>query len=91
LEPGRYRFEAMARTRSVAPVRDQRGDGAGIRLSGEDSRRRNSLFGDTAWQKLTHDFVVPEDSDNPVVLICELRATQGEVWFDADSLLIRKL
>ena len=91
LEPGRYRFEAVARARFVEPVRDQRGDGAGIRISGEDSRRRNSLSGSTSWTQLTHEFTVPEDSDNPVVFICELRATKGEVWFDADSLRIAKL
>jgi hypothetical protein len=91
LEPGRYRFEALARTRSVAAVDDERGAGAGIRLSGEDSPRRNSLSGDTSWSKLTHEFTVPEDSNNAVFLICELRATKGEVWFDADSLKIRKL
>ena len=28
---------------------------------------------------------------NSIDLVCELRATQGEVWFDTDSLVLVRL
>jgi hypothetical protein len=90
LEEGRYRFEALARTVHVAPLTNkvEQGNGVGIRVSGE--KRTNALTGDLAWTLLEHEFeVVPGAEEKE--LVCELRARQGEAWFDVSSLrLVRK-
>jgi len=88
LEGGEYRFEAMARTARVSPNRDEKGEGAGLRISQQS--RSNKLNGDSSWQKIGYDFSVPAGQDE-IVLVCELRASKGEVWFDLESLrLIQK-
>ncbi len=89
LEPGRYRFRAMAKTSKVAAARDQKGEGAGLRISGTTQPRRNKLEGDNGWTKLAFDFEVAGGRE--VTLVCELRASRGEVWFDANSLILEKL
>ena len=90
LDPGKYRFEAMARTTKLAPTRDSKGEGAGIRISGSNQPRRNSVSGDAAWTKLQYDFEV-QGAQSEVVLVCESRANRGEVWFDASELKLEKL
>ncbi len=85
LPAGRYRFEASVRTAGVVAMRDEVGEGAGIRISGARQRRENKLSGDTPWQKLQYEFDVAAPNDE-VVMVCELRANKGQVWFDADSL-----
>lgn len=88
LEPGRYRFEALARSSRLAPIREPDKQGAGIRVSG--GSRRNKLEGDTGWTKLQYEFDVQGGPAN-VVLVCEIRATRGDVWFDANSLKLELL
>jgi len=88
LEAGQYRFEALVRTAGVVPIRDEKGEGAGVRISQES--RTNKAKGDTPWQKIAYDFTVPGGQDEKL-LVCELRATKGEAWFDVESLkLVRK-
>ena len=90
LEAGRYRFEAMAKASGVAPVSDpQKGEGAGIRISGSNEPRPNKLVGNTEWQKISYEFDAFPGIET--VLVCELRASKGEVWFDTDSLKLVKL
>jgi hypothetical protein len=90
LDPGRYRFEAMARTVKLSAMRDSKGEGAGIRISGSQSPRRNSVAGDANWTKLQYEFEV-QGGPSDIVLVCEARANRGEVWFDASSLKLEKL
>jgi hypothetical protein len=90
LDPGKYRFSVMARTSKLSAMRDSKGEGAGIRISGSMQPRRNSISGDTDWTKLQYDFEVL-DGQSEVVLICESRAKSGEVWFDAGALMLEKL
>ena len=90
LDPGRYRFEAMARAYQLAGIRDSKGDGAGIRISGSTQARKNSVAGDSGWTRLQYDFEV-QGAPSEVTLICESRAQRGEVWFDASSLRLEKL
>ncbi len=91
LAAGHYRFEASAKTASVVPVTDaQKGEGAGIRISGSQTPRPNKLTGDAAWQSLAYEFDVALPMDE-VQLVCELRASKGDVWFDAESLKLVKL
>jgi spore coat protein H len=87
LEAGQYRFEALVRTAGVVPIRDEKGEGAGVRISQES--RSNNAVGDIPWKKIGYDFTVSGQEEK--LLVCELRATKGEVWFDVDSLkLVRK-
>jgi hypothetical protein len=86
LEPGRYRFSADVRVANVAPLRDQRGDGAGLRISG--STRRNKISGTAPWTPMQYDF---ETDGGETTLICELRASKGEAWFNLQTLSIEKL
>jgi hypothetical protein len=90
LEEGRYRFEGRARAAGVAPTRDDRkGAGAGLRISGSEQPRRNELAGDAPWQTLAYEFSAGPLEE--VELVCELRATKGEVWFDLASLRLVRL
>jgi hypothetical protein len=86
LEGGHYRFEGLARGAGIAPVNgDEKGAGAGLRISGANRPVSDKLVGDANWTKLVFEFDVAPPL-NSVELVCELRATRGEVWFDADSL-----
>ena len=91
LPAGRYRFEAAARGKDIAPVpNDPKGLGAGLRISGNTDPRPDKLVGTTGWENLAYEFDVPSGPLD-VDLVAELRATKGEVWFDTDSLKIVKL
>jgi hypothetical protein len=90
LEPGHYVFEGMARSAGVKAIRDEKGQGAGLRISGSQEPRRNGLSGDSPWKKLAYEFDV-DSQDEEVDLVCELRAIQGEVWFDLESLRLVRL
>jgi len=89
LEEGKYRLLGLARTAQVTALTNvvERGNGAGLRVSGD--KRTQQIVGDTSWTQLEHEFEVMPGGDDKE-LVCELRARQGEVWFDASSLrLIR--
>ncbi|HTD65896.1 MAG TPA: CotH kinase family protein [Candidatus Limnocylindria bacterium] len=89
LGEGKYRFETMAKGAGIVPALDiKKGEGAGIRQHGTQTNRLNKLIGDAPWQKLEYEF--PIQFEQEVTLICELRATAGEVWFDADSMRLVK-
>ncbi len=91
LEGGRYRFEADAKSAGVVPVTTAlKGEGAGIRISGSQTPRPNKLTGDAPWQTLSYEFDVMAPNDE-VVLVCELRASRGEAWFDLESLKLVKV
>jgi spore coat protein H len=92
LGEGNYRFEAMAKCAGVVPaVNLKKGAGAGIRHSGTQTNRANILVGDVPWQKLEYSLPTIRGMEREVELICELRATAGEVWFDLDSLRLVKV
>ena len=86
LEPGGYTLEASARSKGLVAVKDEKGEGAGLRISGES--RSNRVVGDSDSKKMRYDFTVP-DGQQEIVLIAELRASAGEVWFDSLK-LVRK-
>src|SRR6185436_14127074 len=89
LDAGKYRFEAAARAKKLNAAEDEKGRGAGLRISGAESRRRNELAGDADWTTLGYEFEVSEPRE--VVLVAELRAKSGEVWFARDSFKLVKL
>jgi hypothetical protein len=88
LEEGRYRFEGRMHIKDVAgDPRDGRA-GAGLRVYGRPASQK--VLGSADWKDVACEFEVPEGM-REVELICELRAHQGEVWFDRDSLrLVRE-
>ena len=91
LRGGTYIFEGRVSTTGVVPLQKDgttKGAGAGIRQA-QRQARKHSLIGDNDWQKVEFEFTVPGDRDE-VVLLCELRAEEGEAWFDLDSLKLRK-
>ena len=61
-----------------------------MRISGSQEPRPNRLSGDATWQKLTYEFNVAAPSDD-VELVCELRASKGEVCFDLNSLRLVRI
>jgi hypothetical protein len=90
LDAGRYRFEGLARSSRLKAVSDEKGVGAGLRISGTEHPRPNSLAGDSDWKKLEFEFSVEGPADE-VELVCELRATAGQVWFELNSLKLVKI
>jgi hypothetical protein len=96
LPPGNYRFEARVRTAGVELLLEDlkdgqvlKGLGAGIRVSRAKQMRENKVVGDSPWQKLEYRFTVPSPPPE-IELLCELRASAGEAWFDLDSLRLRR-
>lgn len=91
LERADYQLEAMVRTVGVISFKDEKGRGAGIRISGSEKPRPNKVVGNSRWKKVVYDFEVNPDTGNEIELVCELLATKGEAWFDLDSIkLIQK-
>lgn len=82
LTKGEYRLRIPVRTEGVAAIVDEKGKGAGIRISG--AARSEGLEGTADWQPLEFRFTV-EDDQREVVLVAELRATAGRVWFDVTA------
>ncbi len=88
LPRGTFRFEARIKTEDVIPIPDDQGRGAGIRRS--QSGRSNELAGTNDWTLVNYEIRIPEDQ-RQVELVLELRARRGSVWFDRESLKIRRL
>jgi hypothetical protein len=86
LAPGHYTLHGRARTEGLVPVEDEKGSGAGLRISG--ASRENSVSKDKAWTALAFEFTVEEQRH--VELVAELRATAGKVWFEAGSLQLER-
>jgi hypothetical protein len=84
LDPGRYVFEGEVRGLGIFAHTNQNNLGAGLRISG-GHRTNDFILGNTSWSHLRYEFKIDDDE---VELICELRAKQGEAWFDEDSLRI---
>jgi spore coat protein H len=86
--PGQYRLEAKIKTKGVVFKKDDPRDGAGLRVSRHRTGQKND--GDREWTPIHFDFQVQENQAE-VELVCELRASQGEIWYDVASLkLMRK-
>jgi hypothetical protein len=84
LDAGKYRFEGTVWARGVEAVDDEKGKGAGLRISGSEQKRGNSVEGNSAWTPIGYDFEI--DGAREVVLVAELRARKGEACFARDSL-----
>ena len=94
LEVGRYRFEGMARCAGITGNVTRRNGatylvGACLGVPDHSLTGESALIGDSPWRKLSVEFEVLSRED--VELLCELRAVQGEVWFDRSSLQLVRL
>jgi hypothetical protein len=87
LDRGKYRLEARLKTKEVTFAENDPRAGAGLRVSRHRVGQKNS--GDRDWTPVLFDFDVAED-ELDIELICELRAIQGDVWFDLKSLRLRR-
>jgi hypothetical protein len=88
LAPGHYRFEGRVRTLGVVANPADAYGGVCLRVSGQRISQR--LVGTWDWRTVAFEFDV-EEGMTDVVLVAELRAARGEVWFDANSLrLVRQ-
>ena len=88
LGPGQYTLRADVRTDRVVKLPDTDRTGVGVGISGVP--RDQHLHGTTASRTLSHRFRVQEERRD-VVLVLELRAQSGQVWFERDSIrLIRE-
>lgn len=85
LPAGRYRFEGVAGMRGVVPLAFGRNKGAGLRVSVAKTTKPYELVGSAAAHPLTAEFATTKPLEE-VELICELRASQGEAWFEKSSL-----
>jgi hypothetical protein len=83
LGPGRYRFVGDIRVRGVNSD-DDGTVGARLRISGV--RPVRLLSGNTDWHQFAFEFQV--DGHHQVEFVCELRAIEGDAWFDAESLQV---
>jgi hypothetical protein len=88
LPPGKYRIEMRMATAGVVGTKTPTGEGAGLRISGGSRTAPDAVTGDTGWQEIGFELETP---GGDVVLVAELRATKGEVWFDRDSLKLRQV
>src|ERR1051326_1468246 len=82
LGQGSYRFEGEVRFQGVES--EKLGVGVGLRISG--GRPRRELVGSADWQPCAYEFQVARDRE--VGFLCELRASSGEAWFDAEKLWV---
>jgi len=87
LARGRYHFDAKVKANGVMATPEDKGFGAGVRLSG--GTRKNSVTGTADWQTVSHDFEIMQDLQE-VELVVELRSTAGSAEFDVASLRIYK-
>jgi len=85
LDRGVYRFEGRVLADRVAPLPYGKNKGARLRVGGEFARAEEGVTGDQPWKQMAPEFTVWGSAEE-IELICELRATKGEVWFDRESL-----
>ncbi|MDB6039216.1 MAG: cotH 3, partial [Verrucomicrobiales bacterium] len=86
LDSGKYEFQARIKTAGVVLNPSDPRAGAGLRVSRHREGQKNA--GDKSWTPVKFDFEVHEPSD--IELVCELRANQGDVWFDVSSLNLKR-
>ena len=87
LRPGRHVLRGRGRAAALAPTADEKGSGAGLRISGQP--RTNRMAGDTDWTPLAFTFEVA--APGTVELVAEVRGLRGGVDFDRDSLHLLRL
>lgn len=88
LARGKYQLEAKIKATNVTALGDDRGPGAGVRISG--SSRTTGAVGNTDWQTVAHAFEINDDL-REVEVVAELRSSSGQAAFELDSLRVVKM
>lgn len=88
LARGTYRLDAKVKTDGVVTTPEDKGSGAGVRISG--GMRTHQVMGTTDWQMVSHEFELGQDLQE-VELVAELKSTAGSALFDLASLRVYKL
>jgi hypothetical protein len=88
LPPGRYALESHIKTFGVVLDPADPRAGAGLRISRHREGQKNS--GDNDWMAASFEFEITSEKPE-VELVCELRADAGEIWYDVESLKLRRL
>lgn len=88
LPPGKYVFEARIKTFGVVLDPADPRAGAGLRVSRHREGQKNS--GDLDWTSATFAFEITSEKPE-IELVCELRANAGEIWYDLQSLRLKRL
>jgi hypothetical protein len=88
LPRGRYAFDGVCRVAGVTPLPFGSHHGASLRVAGGAARSR-PVMGTSGRERLRVEFEVTEAAAE-VMLICELRASSGEAWFEIDSLKVTR-
>lgn len=88
LTAGKYRFEGRGKAQGIKGLDDTTTAGAGLRISG--GNRTQKLDGTSDWTPLAYEFQVQAPTQE-VELVAELKATAGQVYFDAGSLRLVRL
>jgi hypothetical protein len=87
LAAGEYQFIGRVRTEDLQFNSSVTNAGVTLRQSGERKARMTRAAPE--WTTLTYDLSVSGPTD--IELLCEMRASSGRAWFDANSLkLVRK-
>ena len=87
LEAGDYQFVGRVKADGLEWDEDVTRGGVSLRIAGD--RSAETLPVAPEWMTMTYNLSLQGLTD--VELICELRASKGRAWFDADSLiLVRK-
>jgi hypothetical protein len=79
---GRYQVEGLVSTKGVV------GGSAGLRISG--GQRQTGIGGTMTWRALSNQFEVI-DAGMDVEVVCDFYGTEGDVWFDKNSLVVRQV
>jgi hypothetical protein len=88
LDPGKYRIEARIKTKGVMLDENDPRAGAGLRVSRVRTGQKNE--GDHDWMPIHFDFDVQGDGGEKEI-VCELRADEGEIWYELKSLKLKRL
>jgi len=87
LQRGKYELHARVKTDNVVSLNEDRGHGAGLRISG--SQRENGVVGNESWKSIVYELSIDEP-EREVVLVAELRSARGQAWFERDGFRLTK-
>ena len=90
LEPGPYQIRGRIRTAGLARMAFGKNHGAVLRLAGRDERSVPFL-GNQPWTDTVLDFEVRGAGPQETTVLCEVRGSAGEAWFDQSAFRLERL
>jgi hypothetical protein len=89
LPPGKYRVEGAVRTLDVAPLSFGKNHGAALRVAHAGATGVSRWTGTQPWKETFASFELTREQE--IELVCELRASRGQAWFDVGSIRLRRI